>query len=287
MSKFMDRTTSLRRHQPQQIPLTARGIDAVQQVIAVTGKGGVGKSTLAVNLATALAQAGHKVGLLDADLTGVSIPLMLGLEQLEEQTIKRGLPVSSCGISVMSASLLDQAGQEFVSAEAGTGQLLYWLLDRIHWGELDYLLIDLPAGSDEPLLSLARLHPATNLLPVTTPQRISLANVRHSLDLCRQVNLKVLGLVENMSYFMCEHRTNPIEIFGIFSAGGGQKFSEEYHLPLLATIPIEMAIGQAAETGIPVTIAAPESPAAAIFRQLADSLAASLPVRPEIKSEIP
>lgn len=270
MSKFINRTAEMVEHHEHESEATLHGLDAVKNLIAVaSGKGGVGKSTIAVNLATALAAQGQRTGLLDADVYGPSIPLMLDLHEPVEWREKHMVPLEKYGLKVMSIGLLGESGKAIAWRGPMVGKAIQQLLYQVEWGDLDYLVIDLPPGTGDSSMTVAHYLPECHVLMVTTPQLVALADVRRSIELFQGTGLDVVGLVENMSYFMCGHKTDPVEIFGIFGAGGGQKLSEESGLPLLGTIPIEMEISQSGDVGVPLVVSTPNSEAALIFSELA------------------
>ncbi len=275
MSKFMARTAEL--EQQQTLESSAHGLDQVSQVLAVaSGKGGVGKTTIAINLALALAAQGKRVGLLDADVYGPSVPVMLGLNQPAKWEGKTLIPVEKYGLAIMSLGILSEEGQAIIWRGPMVGKAIHQLLEQVRWGRLDFLVVDLPPGTGDPSITIAQQIPDSSVLLVTTPQEVALADVRRAVGLFRTFDLNIIGLVENMSYFMCGHTVEPIEIFGIFGAGGGQKLSEETGVPLLATIPIEMEISRAGDSGTPLLVSAPDSDPARVFRALAKKVIAAM-----------
>lgn len=284
MSKFIKRTAEVAEQQRLIEESAANGLESVRHVLAVaSGKGGVGKTTIAVNLAVALAAEGLRVGLLDADVYGPSVPLMLGLQQpavWEEQTL---IPACKFGISIMSLGILSEAGQAIVWRGPMVSKAIHQLINQVRWGDLDCLVVDLPPGTGDPSISVAQHIPDASVLMVTTPQEIALADVRRAIEMFRRMDLNIVGLVENMSYFMCGHAVEPIEIFGIFGAGGGQKLSEETGLPLLGTIPIEMEIGRAGDAGVPLMVSQPDSAAGKIFQSIAEVLKSDILAATEVR----
>lgn len=277
MSKFINRTAEMTEHQRQMEESANCGMESVRHVLAIaSGKGGVGKTTIAVNLAVALAAQGLQVGLLDADIYGPSVPVMLGLNEAPQWEGKTLIPVRKFGLPVMSIGMLSESEKAIAWRGPMVGKAIHQLLYQVRWGVLDYLIIDLPPGTGDSSMSIADYLPDCHVLMVTTPQEVALSNVRRAMELFRKYHLNIVGLVENMSYFMCDHCTEPIEMFGIFGAGGGQKLSEETGLPLLATIPIEMAIGKAGDAGIPIMVSAPDSDVGQIFQSIAAALKAAM-----------
>ncbi|MBN1957912.1 MAG: Mrp/NBP35 family ATP-binding protein [Desulfuromonadales bacterium] len=275
MSKFISRTAEMAERQEHESETTLHGLNGVKRLIAVaSGKGGVGKSTVAVNLAAALAAQGQRAGLLDADVYGPSIPLMLDLHEPVEWHEKHMLPLEKYALKVMSIGLLGESDKAIAWRGPMVGKAIQQLLYQVEWGDLDYLIIDLPPGTGDPSMTVAHYLPECHVLMVTTPQLVAVADVRRAIELFQGAGLKIAGLVENMSYFMCGHKTDPVEIFGIFGAGGGQKLSEETGLPLLATVPIEMEISQSGDVGAPLVVSAPNSEASLIFFELARQIMA-------------
>ncbi|MCW8858087.1 MAG: Mrp/NBP35 family ATP-binding protein [Deltaproteobacteria bacterium] len=273
MSKFITRTAELAEQQRQAEESAFCGIDSVKQVLAVaSGKGGVGKTTIAVNLALALAGSGMKVGLLDADIYGPNVPIMLGLQGSPRWEGKVLIPEQKFGLSVISIGMLSETGQAIAWRGPMVDKALSQLLFQVQWGELDYLIVDLPPGTGDSSMAVAQYIPECSVLMVTTPQEVALSDVRRAIELFRKFDLKNLGLIENMSYFMCEHSTDPIELLGIFGAGGGQRLSEESGLPLLATIPIMPEIAQAGDSGTPLLVSAPDSDVGQIFQAVAEKI---------------
>ena len=269
MAQGVAPTTRQGESQPQRPEL--RGLAQVQQVLAIaSGKGGVGKTTVAVNLALALAAAGKRVGLLDADVYGPSVPIMLGLNEVPEWEGKTILPVRKFGLAIMSLGMLSEKGQAIIWRGPMVGKAIRQLLDQVRWGELDFLVIDLPPGTGDPSISVAQLIPAASVVIVTTPQEVALADVRRSVKLFRAFGLNILGLIENMSYFVCGHSPEPIRIFG---AGGGEKLSEETGVPLLGSIPIALDISAAGDRGVPLLAADPDSENSRIFSRIAEKIA--------------
>ncbi len=273
MSKFINRTAKMAERQEQVEIAEFGGLDAVTRIIVVAGgKGGVGTSTVAVNLAAAFAAQGKKTGLLDADVYSPDLPLML---DLHEPVQRRGgylLPAEKYGLKVMSIGLLGEGDTTLARQGSPAGKAIRQLLYRVEWGELDYLFIDLPPGIGVPAMTDL---PACHVLMVTTPQQVALAGVKRCLGLFRTAGLQIIGLVENLSYFMCGHSIEPVEMFGLFGAGGGQQLSEETGLPLLANIPVEMEIGRAGDAGVPLPISAPATGPAEVFFRLARRVAAA------------
>jgi len=232
--------------QPERHP-----IPGVKNLVAVaSGKGGVGKTTVAVNLALALAKLGHKVGLLDADVYGPNVPIMLGTTQQPEATQdKHIIPVQSQGVKMISMGLLNPGDKPMIWRGPMLHSVITQFLRSVEWGELDYLIIDLPPGTGDVQLTLIQTVAVTGAVVVTTPSTVALADVRKAIEMFRQVNVEVLGVVENMSSFVCPHCNQAIDIFG---HGEGAKTALAYGVPVLGEIEIDPRIRIGGDTGKPV-----------------------------------
>ncbi|AHF03121.1 ATP-binding protein [Marichromatium purpuratum 984] len=250
-------------------------IDNVKNIIAVaSGKGGVGKSTTAVNLALALAAEGAKVGLLDADIYGPSQPRMLGITGQPESRDGNTLePMQRYGLQAMSIGFLIDEETPMIWRGPMVTQALEQLLKDTNWSALDYLVIDLPPGTGDTQLTLAQKVPVSGALIVTTPQDIALLDARKGLKMFQKVEVAVLGIVENMSMHICSKCGHEEHIFG---EGGGQAMSEQYGVELLGALPLDIAIREQADGGKPTVVAAPESRSAEIYREVARKTAAKL-----------
>jgi len=260
----------------------------VRNIIAVgSGKGGVGKSTTAVNLALALAADGAKVGILDADVYGPSIPTMLGLSGRPESPDNKSIiPLRVHGIEAMSIGLLVEEDTPMIWRGPMATSALTQLLNDTRWGgddSLDYLVVDLPPGTGDIQLTLAQKIPVAGAIIVTTPQDVATLDARKGLKMFEKVDVAVLGLVENMAVHVCSNCGHAEHIFG---EGGGARMAERYGVPLLGSLPLERTIREHGDAGTPVVLAAPDSPAAAAYRQLAASVAAELARRPRARAGI-
>lgn len=245
-------------------------IPGVKRVVAVSsGKGGVGKSTVAANLACALALTGAKVGLLDADLYGPNIPMMMGSTKGPEQQDGKILPVESYGVKLISMAFLVPEEAPLVWRGPMVHQYLQAFFRDVLWGDLDYLLIDLPPGTGDVQLSLSQMVPLAGAVTVTTPQEVALYDVRKGMAMFQKVNVPLLGIVENMSFFVCGHCGERTEIF---SHGGGERAAQKLGVPFLGRIPIDPAIRDGGDSGHPIVVADPASPQAAAFREIAKKL---------------
>ncbi len=249
-------------------------IPGVKFAIAVSsGKGGVGKSTVSVNLAVALAQAGARVGLLDADIYGPNIPMMMGVGKTPEQKDGKIVPAENHGVKLISMAFFVPEDTAVVWRGPMVHTAIQQFFRDVLWGELDYLLIDLPPGTGDAQLTLAQLVPLRGAITVTTPQDVALYDVRKGVMMFQKVNVPLLGLVENMSHFVCGHCGHRTEIF---SYGGGERAAEKMGIPFLGRIPIDPAIRSGGDTGNPIVVADPASPQAAAFRQIAEKLRQSV-----------
>ena len=258
----------------QQTPTSDNLVPGVKFVIAVSsGKGGVGKSTVAANLACAFALSGAKVGLLDADLYGPNIPMMMGSTKGPEQKDGKILPVESYGVKLISMAFLVPEETPLVWRGPMVHQYLQAFLRDVLWGELDYLLIDLPPGTGDVQLSLSQMVPLAGAITVTTPQEIALHDVRKGMAMFQKVNVPLLGIIENMSYFVCGHCGERTDIF---SHGGGQRAAEKLGVPFLGSIPIDPAIRDGGDTGHPIVVANPTSSQATAIREIARKLMSEL-----------
>src|SRR5579872_5544623 len=236
--------------QPQQLP-PRQPIPGVKNLVAVaSGKGGVGKTTVAVNLALALAKLGDKVGLLDADVYGPNVPIMLGTQQEPQATANRRIiPVQVQGVKMISMGLLSPGDKPMIWRGPMLHSVITQFLRSVEWGELDHLVIDLPPGTGDVQLSLIQTVAVTGAVIVTTPSTVALADVRKAIEMFRQVNVEVLGVVENMSTFACPHCGKPVDIFG---HGEGAKTAQAYGVPVLGEIEIDPRIRIGGDTGQPV-----------------------------------
>ncbi len=268
---------------PQQKPLPDRtGIAGVKNIIAVSsGKGGVGKSTVSVNLAAALALAGAKVGLIDADIYGPNAPTMLGLADAKVM-VQQGAqgevlePAFNHGIRLVSMGFLIDPDQPVVWRGPMLNGIIRQFLYQVQWGELDYLIVDLPPGTGDAQLTLAQAVPMAGAVIVTTPQTVALLDARRGLRMFQQLQVPILGIVENMSYFIPPDL--PDRQYDIFGSGGGEKTAKELGLPLLGCIPLELPVREGGDQGIPIVVGQPDSPSAKAMTAIAQQVAARVSV---------
>jgi ATP-binding protein involved in chromosome partitioning len=245
-------------------------IPDVRHTIAVSsGKGGVGKSTVAVNLAVALSRTRAAVGLIDTDVYGPDIPLMLGTRGRPGMFENRIIPVEAHGLKMMSIGLLVNDREPLVWRGPMIHSFIQQMLRDVMWGALDYLIFDMPPGTGDAQLSLSQVIPLSGVVMVTTPQEVALLDVRKALGMFQRLNVPVLGIVENMSYFQAPDTGTRYAIFG---EGGGRRIAEEYGVPLLAQLPLDPEVRIGGDEGTPITIRRPSSPQASAFRDLADAV---------------
>src|SRR5881397_2286481 len=262
--------TVIREQAPQ--PQARRGpqpIPGVGSVLAVaSGKGGVGKSTVATNLALALASMRPAIGLMDADVYGPSVPLMLGIdERARTREDRRIIPVEKHGLRVISMGMFVGEATPVIWRGPMITKLITEFLRNVEWGELDILVLDLPPGTGDVQLTLTQQVPITGGLIVTTPQDVALADVRRGIQMFRQVNAPVLGLIENMSFHVCPGCGERAELFG---HGGGAAMAREAGIPLLGEVPLVRAIREAGDRGLPIVAAEPSHPQSRAFREIAE-----------------
>jgi ATP-binding protein involved in chromosome partitioning len=258
----------------------------VRNIVAVaSGKGGVGKSTVAVNLALAWAAAGARVGILDADIYGPSQPLMLGLtgQRPSSPDGKHLTPLQAHGLAAMSIGFLVDAAQALAWRGPMVTQALSQLLTDTSWGELDYLVVDMPPGTGDIQLTLAQRVPVAGAIVVTTPQEIALADARKGVTMFQKVAIPVLGIVENMSGHVCGHCGHVDHVFG---SGGGARIAAEYDVRLLGELPLDARIREQTDGGTPTVVAAPQSTLAAAYRDTARRAAAALALRARDRSAL-
>jgi len=246
---------------------SAEFIPEVKYTIAVSsGKGGVGKSTIAVNLALALRQTGAQVGLVDVDVYGPDVPLMMGARGRPGMFDNKIIPVEAHGIKIMSIGLLVAEREALVWRGPMIHSAVQQFLRDVMWGALDYLVFDMPPGTGDAQLSLSQIVPLTGVVMVTTPQDVALLDVRKALSMFSKLNVPILGLVENMSYFVAPDTGHRYAIFG---EGGGAKVAEEFGAPLLGQIPLEMDTRKGGDAGVPIVVGQPDSAQAKAFRAVA------------------
>ncbi len=259
-------------------------VGGVRNIIAVSsGKGGVGKSTVAVNIAVSLALDGARVGLMDMDVYGPNVPLMLGASIARPEVDgNKLLPIEAYGVRLMSMALLQPGDKPLIVRGPILHGLVRQFLADVKWGELDYLIVDMPPGTGDVQLSLAQLVPVQGAVLVTTPQEVAVMDVRRALRMFETVSVPVLGVVENMSYFVAPDTGNRYNIFG---EGGGQKLAEQYGVPFLGAIPLGLEVREGGDRGVPVVVSQPDSPEALAFRRVAEEVARQVSIeamKPEL-----
>jgi len=253
-------------------------VPGIRNILAVgAGKGGVGKSTTSVNLALALQSKGARVGLMDADVYGPNIPQMLGVADQPEVTEDRKMvPPEAHGIKVMSMGMLVPPDQPVIWRGPMLHGAVQQFMRDVQWGELDYLVVDLPPGTGDVSLSMAQSVPVAGAVVVTTPQGVSVSDVRKAVMMFRQLNIPVLGVVENMSYFLCGHCGERTEIFG---HGGGRAMAEDMGIAFLGEVPIDVRVRKGGDEGRPIVVEAPDAPAAKGFFEVAGRVAAQVSIQ--------
>ena len=259
-----------------------QGIEGVKNIIAISsGKGGVGKSTVAVNVAVALAQTGAKVGLLDADIYGPNDPTMLGLADAKVM-VKDGKsgetlePAFNYGVKLVSMAFLIEKDQPVIWRGPMLNGIIRQFLYQVNWGDLDYLIVDMPPGTGDAQLTMAQAVPMAGVVIVTTPQTVSLLDSRKGLKMFQQLGVSVLGIVENMSYFVPPDM--PDKQYDIFGSGGGERTAAELGVPLLGRIPLEIPLREGGDSGVPIVVGQPDSASARELRAIAGRIAGKVSV---------
>ena len=261
-------------------------VPGVKNIIAVSsGKGGVGKSTVAVNLAVSLALDGAKVGLMDADVYGPNVPLMVGIGNVQPKVSPRNqlIPLEAHGVKIISMAVLVPPDKPMILRGPMLHGVVRQFLTDVDWGELDYLIVDMPPGTGDVQLSLAQLVPVQGAVLVTTPQAVSLSDVRRAVKMFEQVSIPILGVIENMSYFVPPDM--PEKRYDIFGTGGGQQLADEYDLNFLGEVPLGLEVREGGDKGVPVVVSNPESPQAKAFRRVAEEVARQISIeamKPEL-----
>jgi ATP-binding protein involved in chromosome partitioning len=255
-----------------------QAVPGIRNILAVgAGKGGVGKSTTSVNLAVALQRKGARVGLMDADVYGPNIPQMLGsTDSPEVSEDKKMIPPEAHGLKVISMGMLVPPDQPVIWRGPMLHGAVQQFMRDVAWGELDYLIVDLPPGTGDIALSMAQSVPMAGAVVVTTPQGVSVSDVRKAVAMFRQLNIPILGVVENMSYFVCGHCSERTDIFG---NGGGSRMAEDMGIPFLGEVPIDTRVRSGGDEGQPIVVAAPEAPAAQAFVDVAGKVAAQISIQ--------
>ncbi len=258
-------------HAHGQAPARAEDlIPEVRHTIAVSsGKGGVGKSTVAVNLAVALRQSGAAVGIIDSDVYGPDVPMMLGSRGRPGMFDNKIIPVEAHGLKLMSIGLLVNEREPLVWRGPMIHSFIQQMLKDVMWGALDYLVFDMPPGTGDAQLSLSQVIPLGGVVMVTTPQEVALLDVRKAIGMFQRLNVPLLGIVENISYFLAPDTGTRYAIFG---EGGGRRIAEEYGIPLLAQIPLDPETRVGGDEGSPIAVRRPDSPQAKAFRALAQAV---------------
>ena len=257
--------------QAQQAPQPLPG---VAHVVAVgSGKGGVGKTTVAVNLAVALSKLGYKVGLIDADIYGPNVPMMLGVTRqpniVGENMIE---PILSHGVKFISVGLISPGDKPMVMRGPMLHQIIRQFLQQVEWGTLDFLIVDLPPGTGDVVISLVQTVPLTGAVVVSTPSDVSLQDARKALEMFHQVKVEVIGIVENMSHFTCPHCQQVIDIF---SSGGAERTAAQFGLEFLGSLELDPSIRKGGDSGLPVSLAGPDSEIAKGFYEIARKVASA------------
>jgi ATP-binding protein involved in chromosome partitioning len=260
-------------------------LEGVKNVIAVgAGKGGVGKTTVAVNLAIALAKVGSRVGMIDGDIYGPNVPIMLGIKTQLTTDGKKIIPAEKFGLQVISMGFLTSDDAPIIWRGPMLHGALQQFFREVRWVDLDYLVIDLPPGTGDVALSLSQTVPVAGALVVTTPQQVSLADSRRAIAMYRKLNIPTLGIIENMSYFICPSCEHESDIFG---RGGGEQMAAECGVPFVGRIPVYQPIREGGDNGVPLMISAPESPAARAFMAAAERTAAQVSIASYQRPTIP
>jgi ATP-binding protein involved in chromosome partitioning len=253
-----------------------QSVPGVKNVIAVgAGKGGVGKTTVAVNLAIALAKLGGKVGIIDADIYGPNVPIMLGMKAQLTTDGQKIIPAEKYGLQVISMGFLTADDAPIIWRGPMLHGAVQQFFREVRWTDLDYLVVDLPPGTGDVALSLSQTVPVAGAIVVTTPQQVSLADSRRAIAMYKKLNIPTLGVVENMSYFVCTNCRHEADIFG---HGGGEQMAADLGVPFVGRIPLYQRIREGGDSGVPLVIGDPDSPAALAFMAAAERTAAQVSI---------